>query len=73
MDVSHFVRDSNDSDMAALQRIYAHYVSHALATFEETPPSLDELLSRRQLIIDAGLPYLVAAVDGQVASVVRLK
>ena len=52
--------------MAAIAPIYAHHVLHGLATFEEIPPSIDELLLRRTRIIDAGLPYLVAEVDGRV-------
>ena len=42
------VRDAEAADMAAVQGIYAHYVLTSLATFEETPPTLEEMLSRRQ-------------------------
>jgi phosphinothricin acetyltransferase len=35
------VRAANQADMAAVRDIYAHYVLHSLATFEETPPSLE--------------------------------
>lgn len=61
------VRDSTESDLPTIQHIYAFYVLNSLATFEETPPNLDELLARRQKILDAGLPYLVAILDGHVA------
>ena len=61
------VRDAGDADIEAVQRIYAFYVLHGLATFEESPPPVDELLRRRQAILNAGLPYLVAIVDEQVA------
>jgi len=60
------VRDAGDTDIEAVQRIYAFYVLHGLATFEESPPAVDELLRRRQAILSAGLPYLVALVDEQV-------
>ena len=60
------LRDAQECDMAAIAPIYAHHVLHGLATFEETPPSIDELLLRRTRIIDAGLPLLVAEVDGRV-------
>ena len=60
------VRDATEADMTAIQAIYAHYVLHGLATFEETPPSIDELGSRRASIIRAGLPYLSAEIDGRV-------
>ena len=58
------VRDAAESDMPAVTAIYSHYVLSSLATFEETPPSLDEMLSRRGAIVDHGLPYLVAEADG---------
>jgi phosphinothricin acetyltransferase len=52
--------------MASVQTIYAHHVLHGLATFEEVPPSADELLSRRASVLKLGLPYLVAELDGRV-------
>jgi L-amino acid N-acyltransferase YncA len=61
------IRDADEPDMDAVRRIYAHHVLHGLATFEEVPPGVDELISRRQTVIKLGLPYLVAVVDGQVA------
>jgi phosphinothricin acetyltransferase len=61
------VRDALESDMAAVQRIYEHYVLHGLATFEEVPPTIDEMLARRASVLSAGLPYLVADVDGMLA------
>jgi phosphinothricin acetyltransferase len=52
--------------MAAVGRIYAHYVANSLATFEETTPSPDEMLARRRKVVDAGAPYLVADVGGDI-------
>ncbi|QEM81781.1 GNAT family N-acetyltransferase [Halomonas binhaiensis] len=60
------VRDANDSDMATVQSIYAHHVLHGLATFEEVPPAVDELMARRKVILDAGLPFLVAEHCGDI-------
>jgi phosphinothricin acetyltransferase len=60
------VRDAREADMAAVQRIYAHHVLFGLATFEETPPSADELGRRRADILADGLPYLAAEIDGAV-------
>ncbi len=60
------VRDAGESDMPAVQRIYAHYVLTSLATFEETPPSVDVMLTRRRSAVDSGAPYLVAEADGDV-------
>ncbi|MBR0799101.1 N-acetyltransferase [Bradyrhizobium jicamae] len=61
------IRDATESDMAEVQRIYEHHVLNGLATFEEVPPSLEEMLRRRAAVLAAGLPYLVADVDGRVA------
>ena len=52
--------------MGAVRDIYAHYVLHSLATFEETPPALDEMLLRRRASVDLGLPYLVAEAGGEI-------
>lgn len=60
------IRDATNADMDAVRDIYAHHVLHGLATFEETPPSSVELASRRLSVKDAGLPYLVAEIDGRV-------
>ena len=38
------VRAASEADMEAVRDIYAHYVVHSLATFEETPPTLDDML-----------------------------
>ena len=59
------VRDATEADMAAVQAIYAHYVLHGVATFEEVPPSLAELLARRESVLSLGLPFLVAELNGQ--------
>ncbi len=61
------VRDAQPADMAAVQAIYAHHVLHGRATFEEVPPTVDEFLARRATVLAAGLPYLVAEVEGEVA------
>ena len=60
------VRDSTEPDMAAIQRIYAHYVLNGLATFEEAPPPVEEMIARRKKVLDLGLPYLVADSGGDV-------
>ena len=53
--------------MGAVRAIYAHYVLHSLATFEEIPPTLEEMLARRRASVDLGLPYLVAEAGGEIA------
>ena len=52
--------------MAAVQAIYAHHVLTGLASFEEQPPTLDEMLRRRAGVLDLGLPYLVAEREGRI-------
>ncbi|WP_282607733.1 GNAT family N-acetyltransferase [Pelagibius sp. Alg239-R121] len=60
------VRNSAESDMPAIQGIYAHHVLTGLASFEETPPDTAELGQRRAVILRLGLPYLSAEIDGRV-------
>lgn len=61
------VRDATEQDLAAIQAIYAHHVLTGVASFEETPPSVDDLRARREAVRRHGLPYLVAELDGMVA------
>jgi L-amino acid N-acyltransferase YncA len=60
------VRAASELDMAAVRSIYAHYVLFALATFEETAPTLDEMLARRRASVDLSLPYLVAEAETEI-------
>ena len=60
------VRPSTEADAAALAAIYGHHVLHGFGTFEEVPPTAEEMAVRRQAIVERGLPYLVAEDDGQV-------
>lgn len=60
------VRDAGEADMAAVQAIYMHHVLHGLATFEEVPPAVDELLARRAAVLALRLPYLVAERAGRI-------
>jgi phosphinothricin acetyltransferase len=54
------IRPCEDRDVAAVHAIYAHHVTHGLASFEIEPPSREEMGRRRLAIVEAGLPYLVA-------------
>jgi L-amino acid N-acyltransferase YncA len=60
------VRDSVEADVAAIQAIYAHHVLHGTASFELTPPTLDEMRQRRADVVAKNLPYLVAEQNGVV-------
>ena len=54
-------------DAAALAGIYGHHVLHGFGTFEEIPPSAEEMERRVASVLGFGLPYLVAEIDGVVA------
>ncbi|MQB41555.1 GNAT family N-acetyltransferase [Rhizobium sp. ICMP 5592] len=60
------IRDACDGDMEVIRDIYTHHVVYGLATFEEVPPSVDELRSRRASVLVMGLPYLVAELNGEI-------
>jgi L-amino acid N-acyltransferase YncA len=60
------IRDAKASDMASVQTIYAHHVLHGLASFEEVPPSVDDLRARWDAVLALGLPYLVAEAAGRI-------
>ena len=60
------VRDAIESDIPQVTRIYAHHVLYGLASFEETPPSSDEMLSRFRAVTAAAFPYLVAESGGRI-------
>jgi phosphinothricin acetyltransferase len=49
-----------EADLEDVQAIYAHHVMHGTGTFEEIPPSHEEITSRYHAIRDAGWGYVVA-------------
>jgi phosphinothricin acetyltransferase len=57
------VRAATAADTAAVQAIYAHHVEHGFGTFEEIPPTVDEMTARREAVEALGLPYLIAEDD----------
>lgn len=61
------MRPAQPQDLAAVQAIYAHHVLRGLASFEETPPAVEEMRRRRAEVTGRGLPYLVADLGGTVA------
>jgi L-amino acid N-acyltransferase YncA len=61
------IRDSRADDIISVHSIYSYHVLHGTASFEEEPPSAEELAGRRADVLSRGLPYLVAELDGQVA------
>ena len=61
------IRTATSDDAAALAAIYGHHILHGLGTFEEVPPSTEEMSRRAAAVLGFGLPYLVAEFDGAVA------
>jgi phosphinothricin acetyltransferase len=54
------VRDATLADAEAVQALYAHHVLNGHGTFEERPPTVEEMTGRMQALIGLGLPYMVA-------------
>ncbi|WP_431915183.1 N-acetyltransferase family protein [Nonomuraea jabiensis] len=61
------IRALAEADLPAVADIYAHYVTGGVATFDETPLGVDQWRAKADGIAGAGLPFLVAEVDGAVA------
>jgi phosphinothricin acetyltransferase len=55
------IRPATSADIPEIQAIYAHHVLHGAGTFEEVPPSVEELQGRYQDIVGHGWSFLVAA------------
>jgi L-amino acid N-acyltransferase YncA len=55
------IRDATDDDVPEIQAIYAHHVLTGTGTFEEEPPSVEEMTVRFHKIVDRGYVWLVAA------------
>src|ERR1700678_4743842 len=60
------IRAATSSDMAEVTAIYARFVETSTATFELVAPDQAEMSRRRQAVLDRGLPYLVAELEGYV-------
>ena len=60
------VRDSVDADIPRITEIYARSVREETASFELSEPDEAEMAKRRQALVDAGYPYLVAEVNGRI-------
>jgi L-amino acid N-acyltransferase YncA len=60
------VRAATPVDMAAVTAIYTHFVETSTATFDLVAPGEATMLRRRQVVVDRGLPYLVAELEGYI-------
>ena len=57
------IRNATDADVPDIQAIYAHHVLHGTGTFEEAPPSVEDIAARFHKVVDAGFVWLVASDD----------
>lgn len=60
------IRASTETDIASVTAIYAHHVLHGTGSFEIAPPDEAEMQRRRQDVLTAGWPYLVAMADDRI-------
>src|SRR5262245_42955999 len=60
------VRPATAADAAAIARIYNHYVTDTIVTFEEEPVTAAEMAARIEQVVADSLPWLVADADGVV-------
>ncbi len=54
------IRPAQRSDIPEIQAIYAHHVLHGTGTFEEIPPSIEEMTRRFEATTSRGWAWLVA-------------
>ena len=55
------IRDATLADIQDIQAIYAHHVLHGTGTFEEVPPSVEEMRGRFENVSSRGWSWLVGA------------
>src|SRR5688572_13245893 len=61
------IRACQPRDLQHVQAIYAHHVLHGVGSFEETPPTVQEIRARHERIVAAKYPYVVAERDNLLA------
>jgi L-amino acid N-acyltransferase YncA len=54
------IRNAIDADIPEIQAIYAHHVLTGAGTFEEEPPSVEEIVERFAEVTGCGWSWLVA-------------
>ena len=60
------IREAATGDAGDIVKIYNHYITHSVATFEEEPLTSQGMASRIMEVQASGLPWLVAERDGRV-------
>jgi phosphinothricin acetyltransferase len=61
------IRDACESDAEAIAAIYAHHVLNGTASYDVEPPSTTATRDKILRIAEAGWPFLVAELHGEVA------
>ena len=61
------VRAISDTDAEPVTRIYNHYITNTIVTFETEPVDSADMLNRIHETSDAGLPWIVAETGAGVA------
>ncbi len=54
------IHPAQRTDLAEIQAIYAHHVLAGTGTFEEVPPSIEEMTARHESGVAAGYDWVVA-------------
>ncbi len=54
------IRAADPADIPEVQSIYAHHVLNGAGTFEESPPSVEEMADRLKKIMASGGSFIVA-------------
>ena len=62
------VRTVTLADAPAVAALYGHHVLHGAGTFEETPPSADDMAGRIKTVLDRGFPWIVAEDEGRLVA-----
>lgn len=65
-DIEVEVRDAQPDDVHAIATIYAWHVLNGRASFEDVPPTAEEMRQRMDNVASHGLPWLVALYRGVV-------
>jgi phosphinothricin acetyltransferase len=55
------IRDATEADIPEIQAIYAHHVLHGTGTFDEEPPSVEEMRDKFRKVVGHDWCWLVAA------------
>lgn len=60
------IRLANSNDSKAIAKIYNHYITSTVATFEENEISDAEIAARLAATLECGLPWFVSESDGKI-------